>query len=191
MQALVLFCKLAVETLNDKKKKAKKWLAAKHTVTPRAKAMFDKQVWGAAACTVRKSTDSIYLVDDLVRSMYKLDLDDGEFNARSAEEEEPQWRTFTVDLTSGTCTRCADRQQLQLPCRYIVAAMFSQNVKRTSTSGAFRFYDHAYTVAAYAKPFTALSSVFHSCLRFFRTTTFDHRRATIKLLVPLLAPPAT
>ncbi|GMF43810.1 unnamed protein product [Phytophthora fragariaefolia] len=88
MEALVLFCNLAVETLNDMKKKAKKWLAAKHTVTHRTKAMFDKQVWGAAACTVRKSTDSIYLVNDLVRSMDKLDQDEGEFHARSGEEEE-------------------------------------------------------------------------------------------------------
>ncbi|KAE8997729.1 hypothetical protein PR003_g21907 [Phytophthora rubi] len=160
MEALVLFCNLAVETLDDKKKKAKKWLAAKHTVTPRAKAMFDKQVWGAAACTVRKSTDSIYLVDDLVRIMDQLDLYEGEFNARSAEVEEPQWRTFTVDLTSGTCTRCADRQQLQLPCRHIVAAVFSQNGKRTSTSGAFRFYHHAYTVAAYALAFQSAVIIF-------------------------------
>ncbi|KAG3136485.1 hypothetical protein PI124_g20277 [Phytophthora idaei] len=62
--ALTLFCNVVVETLADKKTNASNRMIDKHTVTPRAKAMFDRQVWNAAVCSVRKSTDSVFYVDD-------------------------------------------------------------------------------------------------------------------------------
>ncbi|ETP07127.1 hypothetical protein F441_16544 [Phytophthora nicotianae CJ01A1] len=62
--ALMLFCNMIVKTLVDKKTKAEKWLKDKHTVTPQAKEMFNRQVWSATVCRVRKSTDSVFFVDD-------------------------------------------------------------------------------------------------------------------------------
>ncbi|KAF1773276.1 hypothetical protein GQ600_12473 [Phytophthora cactorum] len=64
-----------VETFNDRKQKADTLLTAIHTVTPSAKAMFDKQVWGAAACTARKSSQSVFFVDDAVMSVEESDED--------------------------------------------------------------------------------------------------------------------
>ncbi|KAL3656685.1 hypothetical protein V7S43_018465 [Phytophthora oleae] len=158
LDALVLFCNLTVEIMTEKRKKAKTWLAAKPTVTPRGKAMFDKQVWSAATCTVRESADSVFLVDDLVRSVEELDQSAHDSNAPvDIEQKDQRLRTFTVNLDNGTCMRCADRQQLLLPCRHIVAAVYSQSGTRTSTAGAFRFYHRAYTVAAYAQAFQHVS----------------------------------
>ncbi|KAG6951841.1 hypothetical protein JG688_00013569 [Phytophthora aleatoria] len=37
--------------------------------------MFDKQVWGAAACTARKSSQSVFFVDDAVISVEESDED--------------------------------------------------------------------------------------------------------------------
>ncbi|KAF1775559.1 hypothetical protein GQ600_3829 [Phytophthora cactorum] len=63
--ALTLFCNIVVETLADKKTNPSNWVRDKHTVTPRAKAMFDRQVWNAADSSVRKSTGSVFYVDDV------------------------------------------------------------------------------------------------------------------------------
>ncbi|KAG6948142.1 hypothetical protein JG688_00015227 [Phytophthora aleatoria] len=63
--ALTLFCNMVVETLADKKTNPSNWVRDKHTVTPRAKAMFDRQAWNAADCSVRKSTGSVFYVDDV------------------------------------------------------------------------------------------------------------------------------
>jgi hypothetical protein len=65
----------------------------------------------------------------------------------------PAFLTFSVDLDTGTCDRCADRLHLQMPCRHIIAAVFSQSGSRTSTSGAYRYFHHAFTVVAYAHAF--------------------------------------
>ncbi|KAG6952465.1 hypothetical protein JG688_00013265 [Phytophthora aleatoria] len=80
-----------------------------HTVTPRAKAMFDKQVWGAAACTVRKSTQSFCFLDDAVISVEESGKDRTSANVAGIQQHENnKIRTFTVDLDIGTCTRCPD-----------------------------------------------------------------------------------
>ncbi|KAF1787040.1 hypothetical protein GQ600_22381 [Phytophthora cactorum] len=58
--ACLIFCNAAVATLSAKKKSAQTWLRGEHTVTPRASAMFKKQVRAAAQCTARKSTENIF-----------------------------------------------------------------------------------------------------------------------------------
>ncbi|KAG6953373.1 hypothetical protein JG687_00012438, partial [Phytophthora cactorum] len=97
--------------------------------------MFDKHVGGAGACTVRKSTQSVFFVDDAVISVEESDED--RISANIAEIQQHQnnnIRTVTVDLDSGTCTRCPDRHHLQLPCRHLIAAVYNQNGDRTSTT---------------------------------------------------------
>ncbi|KAE9004115.1 hypothetical protein PR001_g17800 [Phytophthora rubi] len=154
MGALVLFCNSVVEVIAIKTKTARSWMKAKHTVTPRANSMSNKQVWAAAACTVRKSAEGIFHVDDTVISLEDEASDRaGSDSLVAASTAENIPRTYTVDLGTGICTRCADRRHLQLPCRHIVAASYLQRGCRTSTSGVYKFFHSAYTVEAYARTF--------------------------------------
>lgn len=155
--ALVLFCNSLVVTIAEKKQSARDWVKAKHTVTPRAKSMFDKQVWAAAACTVRKSTEDIFHVDDSVTSLDEDNSTSEGSVAAVAASVETTPQTYTVDLQTGICTRCADRHHLQLPCRHIIAATFNQSGCRTSTAGVYKFFHASYTVQAYNEAFQHVS----------------------------------
>ncbi|GMF51953.1 unnamed protein product [Phytophthora fragariaefolia] len=116
-------------------------MGAKHTVTPRAKAKFDKQI-SASARTVRKNSESVFHVEDVVAS---VEYEDALLNNGS--------RTFTVDLQTGACTRCPDRHQMQIPCRHNMAALHVQSGSSRTTTGAYRYFHHAYTAPSYAQAF--------------------------------------
>ncbi|KAG6954601.1 hypothetical protein JG687_00011726 [Phytophthora cactorum] len=77
----------AVATLSAKKKSAQTWLRGEHTVTPRASAMFKKQVRAAAQCTARKSTENIFHVDDAAVS---VEEDIGECSDSASSLTEPR-----------------------------------------------------------------------------------------------------
>ncbi|OWY97874.1 hypothetical protein PHMEG_00031487, partial [Phytophthora megakarya] len=89
-EALVLFCKVVIHSIADKKQKARNWMASKHTVTPRAKAMFDRQIWSAATCTVLRNSESVFHIDDMMTSI------EGELSTQHRIS-----RTLTVDLMTG------------------------------------------------------------------------------------------
>ncbi|KAG6963474.1 hypothetical protein JG688_00008123 [Phytophthora aleatoria] len=78
--------------------------------------MFYKQVWVAVACTVRKSTETIFHVDDAVVS---IEEQDDACTTLQSSFSEPQGdlgpRTYTVVLETGIFSHCADRHHRQLP----------------------------------------------------------------------------
>ncbi|KUF85571.1 hypothetical protein AM587_10000693 [Phytophthora nicotianae] len=148
---------MAIESLVTKRKNGQDWVKGKHTVTPRAKKMFDKQIWRAAVCSVRRSTDSIFYVDDIVGDTDKGDADITRANHQREKRNDHRQVTYTVDLESGSCTRCADRHHIQLPCRHLVAALYSRNGCPSSNAGAYKFFHPAFTVTSYVQAFANVS----------------------------------
>ncbi|KAF1793266.1 Zinc finger, SWIM-type [Phytophthora cactorum] len=102
--------------------------------------MFKKQVRAAAQCTARKSTENIFYVDDAAVS---VEEGIGECSDSALSLTEPRAdsmpRTYMVDLDTGLCSHCVDRQHLQLPCRHIIAALYNLGGNRRSTSGSSIF----------------------------------------------------
>ncbi|OWY94248.1 hypothetical protein PHMEG_00036075 [Phytophthora megakarya] len=58
-------------------------------------------------------------------------------------------RTLTVDLMTGECTRCPDREHLQLPCRHILSSLFMKKGADRTTA----VFHHSYTTSSYAAAF--------------------------------------
>ncbi|KAF1775159.1 Zinc finger, SWIM-type [Phytophthora cactorum] len=149
---------MVVETLADKKTNASNRTRDKHTITPRAKPMFDRQVWNTAICSVGKSTDSVFYVDDFEPTIEEADPGKTNEVRRYLRARWPRDQiTFTVDLASGSCTRCADSEHLQLPCRHIIAALYHQSGSHTSNAGAHKFFHRAFTAEAYAQVYVGAS----------------------------------
>lgn len=85
--------------------------------------------------------------------MTSIDDEDTELLIANSSKPSKGPRTFTVALTTGECTRCPDRHHLQLPCRHIVAAVYSQSGSKTTTAGAYKHFHPAYTAPSYAYAF--------------------------------------
>jgi hypothetical protein len=149
LMAFVTFCERAFKTVSSRQKLAEDWAIVGANVTPKAKAIFDKEVARSTGCSVRDSPQSVFYVDDCIRQQKvnaSLQIDGNLLPSKVA-------RTHRVDVEKHSCTRCITREHMGAPCRHLLAALKKRNKKSAIKVAAVTLFADCYKVETYRRAF--------------------------------------
>ncbi|OQR92008.1 hypothetical protein ACHHYP_04140 [Achlya hypogyna] len=117
----------AAKAVSDRESKARQWHQEKRIVTPFAKDFYLTQKSMANMYLTKPTGDGIYCVYRSTAPMHDQEM---------------------VNLNDLSCT-CVDRDQMELPCRHLIAALKSVN----KMERILQAYGYCYTMEAYARAY--------------------------------------
>ncbi|KDO32671.1 hypothetical protein SPRG_19415 [Saprolegnia parasitica CBS 223.65] len=117
----------AAKAVAERDAKARQWLQEKRVLTPFAKDFYLTQKSMANMYLTKPTTDGVYCVYRSTAPMHDQEM---------------------VNLNDLTCT-CVDRDQMELPCRHLIAGLKAVN----KMERILQAYGYCYTMEAYAQAY--------------------------------------
>lgn len=135
-----LFCIRILKVVKVRETTSSNWIKNKHTITPRAKALFDIENQLSPTVVATKTSPSQYYTVEHFSAPAKT-------------------KTFSVDLSTRECYRCPTAQMLRMPCRHILSALYARQINDgVSIADAVELCFHqAYTCNKFAECFSDFS----------------------------------